>query len=214
MPILTKLLLSTGLCIPFLHAEVQPVNIVLNDAVTSYSVPAGKTLIMENFIWALESGTNAQTIIISPSPNPAATGSFQLRFGAESPDIWTPPRPLRLVGGPGARVSILKTDFADWRNVLIMGLLVDNEDLYAANIDLKMKNAREIGDRLAADVKYSSPRPRITKVQSSKEEMAFLKDQTAKVKGTTSKTVDTVSVKTNEADTKFIRVAANARSQE
>lgn len=173
-------------------------NIVLNDAVTSYSVPAGKTLIMENLIWALESDATAQTINIVPSPVTAGTGSFLLKFGSESPDIWTPPRPLRLVGGPGARVSILFSAVgADWRNVMIMGLLVDNEDLYAAKIDTKMKNAHGTGDRLVADVKYSSPRPRITTVQSSKEEMAFAKDQTAKVKGTTSKTIDTVSVKTN-----------------
>ncbi len=119
---------------------------------------------------------------------------------------------MRVAGG--GQVRILKTQTADWRNVLIMGLLVDDEDLYAANIDTQMKNVREAGNRLVADLQYSSPRPRITKVQSGDENMSFTKDGTAEVTTTTSKTNDVVSVAKNGKDTQFIRVATVARSKE
>lgn len=184
-------------------------NIVLNDTTTGYSVPAGKTLIIENLIWPIEADYTTQTVYLRTS---GSADFFYLRFDAEKPDSWAPVRPMRLVGG--GQVRILKSGTADWRNVLIMGLLVDNEDLYAANIDTKMKNAREVGNALVADVKYSSPRPRITKVQSGDENMTFTKDETATVTTTSSKKGDVVSVKKNGKDTQFVRVAAVARSKE
>ena len=204
-----KSLLATVGSFTLLQAEVQPMNIVLDDTTTGYNVPAGKTLIIENLIWSIESGYTSQTVYFRTS---GSADFFYLSFNAEKPDTWAPVRPMRLIGG--GQVRILKTSAADWRNVLIMGLLVDNEDLYAATIDTKMKNAREVGNALVADVKYSSPRPRITKVQSGDENMTFTKDETAAVAATSSKKDDVVSVKKNGKDTQFVRVAAVARSKE
>lgn len=197
-----------------LQAEVTPVNIVLHDSNTSYSVPSGKTLIIEHFIWALEGDATAQTVNVRPANKPGGVGDFLLKFSTEEPDSWTPPRPIRLVGGSGASVSIIKSDFADWRNVMISGLLVDNEDLYAANIKSKLINPRTEGGKLMADVKYDSPRPRITTVESSDDLTGFSKDATASVSPTNSKTVDVAAVNEEGSDKKFVRVVAKARSKE
>ncbi|YCM42857.1 hypothetical protein V2O64_16230 [Verrucomicrobiaceae bacterium 227] len=209
MNIIPKALLTILGSLSLLQAEVQPVNLVLDDTTTAYNVPLGKTLIIENLVWALESDYTSQTLYMKVS---GSSDSFYLKFNTENPDSWAPVRPMRLVGG--GQVRILKTEAADWRNVLIMGLLVDDEDLYAANIDTKLKNPREVGNTLVADVKYSSPRPRITKVQSGDENMTFTRDETATVAATSSKKADLVSVKKNGKDTQFVRVAAVARSKE
>jgi hypothetical protein len=137
-----------------------------------------------------------------------------LKFDTENPDSWTPPRPIRLVGGSGATVSIVKTEFADWRNVMISGLLADNEDLYAANIDAELSNPRVEGGKLLADVKYASPRPRIAKVESSETLEDFEADATGRVEPTSAKTVDVAEVAADAPEKKFIRVAAKARAKE
>jgi hypothetical protein len=65
-----------------------------------------------------------------------------------------------------------------------------------------------------ADVKYDSPRPRITTVKSSDDLTGFAKDATASVSPINSKTVDVAAVKAEGSDKKFVRVVAKARSTE
>ena len=204
-----KFLMSFVASVSFLHAEVQPANIVLDDTTLIYNVPAGKTLIIENLIWSIESGYTRQIVSIKAN---GSNDFFYLRFDDTNPDTWAPVRPMRLTSG--GELRILNSGGADWRNVLIMGLLVDNEDLYAANIDTKMENAREVGDTMVADLKYSSPRPRITTVQSADENFTFTKDATAKLEGTSSKSADLVSVDKNGGNAQFMRVAVNHRSSQ
>ncbi len=193
-------------------AEVTPVNIVLHDDNNSYQIPAGKVLLIEHFIWALESNSTHQVVSIKPSNDLASVGSFLLKFTTEAPDMWTPPRPIRVIGGSGAQVSIIGDDDSavDWRNVMVVGLLVDPEDLYAKAIPSDLSNPRVEQGRLLADVKFASPRPRVTKVLSTEDLQGLEKDTAGQVVETESPSKAIVSVTADTAK-KFIAVEAVAR---
>ena len=164
--LLTLLILLAG---QTLRAEVDPVNIVLHDSNTTYSVPAGKVLIIEHFIWALEADSTHQSVAITPANAPVGVGSFQLKFTALAPDSWTYSRPIRVAGGSGADVHILKDDLVDWRDVMIVGLLVDYADLYAAAIDSNIESLMLAGDDLHLQIALASPRPAIVRTQRASE---------------------------------------------
>jgi len=206
------LALLTVASLGFAYADVQPVNIVLHDGSTSYAIPNGKVLIIEHFFWALESDSTSQTIQVRPAAFPNGVGAFLLKF-TDAPDSFTPPRPMRVVGGGGANVSILKGGAADWRDVMIMGLLVDPEDLYAVNLKPEYDNHRIEGGRYVVDAKFNSPRPRVTKVESSSDLQAFTADPSAEVQETTSPATATTSVVAN-SDRKFQKVVATTRETE
>lgn len=105
-------------------AEV--VNIVLHDAQPTYTVPIGKVLTIENFIWALESSSTHQFIGITPGNDPAGVGSFILKFDTDNPDMFTPGKPIRIIGDGAAGVEVLYTSAgANWRDVAILGYLQD-----------------------------------------------------------------------------------------
>lgn len=106
-------------------AAPEAVNIVLHDGDTQYVVPTGKVLTIENFIWALESDSTHQTLLIRPANYPAGIGSFLLKFSSTAPDMFTPERPIRIVGDGFAGVTVLNNGAADWRDVLITGTLRD-----------------------------------------------------------------------------------------
>ena len=126
--------------------------------------------------------------------------------------MWTPPRPIRVIGGSGAQVSIIGDDdsAADWRNVMVVGLLVDPEDLYAKAIPSDLSNPRVEQGRLLADVKFASPRPRVTKVLSTEDLQGLEKDTAGQVVETESPSKAIVSVTADTAK-KFIAVEAVAR---
>ena len=205
---LTMALLAT--LVP-VKAEVTPVNIVLDDDNNSYQIPAGKVLLIEHFIWALESNSTHQLVLIKPPNAPPSVGDFQLRF-PDAPQMWTPPRPIRVIGGSGAMIFIGGGDDSpiDWRNVMVVGLLVDPEDLYAKAIPSDLSNPRVEQGRLLADVKFASPRPRVTKVLSTEDLQGLEKDTAGQVTETESPSEAIVSVTADTAK-KFIAVEAIAR---
>lgn len=190
-------------------AGVEPVNIVLHDANLSYSIPEGKVLQIEHFIWALEPDATHQTINIKPANDPSGVGDFQLKFTSEAPDSWTPSRAIRIVGGSAASVSIINNGSADWRDVMIVGLLIDPEDLYAS-IATELLNPRMEGGRLVADVEYASARPRVVTIESSPDLVAFGEDPTGELVETTSPTTSIASVAA-VSDELFMRTKAGAR---
>gem|GEM_PF-1562452 len=198
------------LCLPA-QAEVEAVNIVLHDGGGTYTVPSKKVLIIEHFMWALEADSTSQRIAIQPTANPV--GDFALEFTAEKPDMFTPPRPIRLIAG--GRVSILKNGGVDWRNVMIVGLLVDNEDLYAAKIDSQINSCKVVGGRLMADASFDSPRPRITKVETTTalESFSFSNDTTSELAETSSPSRAVASAAAS-TQRKSLRVTARAREVE
>jgi hypothetical protein len=80
------------------QAAVVPVNIVLMDGSTSYSIPAGKVLQIEHLIWALEGDSTHQRVSIKPRDDPSAVGDFQLKFESTSPRIY-PEHPVGRLAG-------------------------------------------------------------------------------------------------------------------
>ena len=104
---------------------VEIANIVLHDASGSYIVPVGKVLVVEHFIWALESDSTTQRLVIRPANNPVGVGDFALDFNATTPDMFTPERPIRILGDGIAGIFIIKNVNVDWRDVLIVGTLKD-----------------------------------------------------------------------------------------
>ncbi|MEN8254989.1 MAG: hypothetical protein ABFR33_05915 [Verrucomicrobiota bacterium] len=146
------------------YAEVVPVNILLYDDNSSYSIPAGKTLIIEHFIWALEADSTHQNVSIKPANHPVGMGSFLLKFSVTAPDSWTPSRPIKIVGGSGATISIL-SGAADWRDVMIVGMLVDQADLYAAAIHNELESPQLAGGNFQFDVVLASPRPVVVQTE-------------------------------------------------
>jgi hypothetical protein len=114
---------TTGRAISATPVEV--VNITLHDGQTSYVVPTGKVLTIENFIWALESSATHQSISITPGGVPSGVGNFQLKFSATQPDMFSPERPIKLVGDGLARVEIFINSVVDWRDVVVIGTLKD-----------------------------------------------------------------------------------------
>jgi len=97
--------------------------------------------------------------------------------------------------------------------VSFLGLLIDSTDLYAAAIPLELQNPRVSEGRLLADAKASSPRPRVLKIESSKDLVSFGTDGTSRVMGTTDPRRAVVSIDAG-ADKKFMRAQAIARTGE
>lgn len=205
--IATAALLSTTSAL----ATVQPVNIVLHDGNLSYSIPTGKVLQIEHLIWALESDSTHQVISIKPVNDPTGVGDFQLKFTTDAPDSYTPTRPIRVVGGSGAQVSIINNGLADWRDVMIVGLLIDPEDLYA-DISTELLDPRMEDGRLVADLQYASPRPRVVSIESSPDLLAYTEDPTAVLSETTSPSLSIASISASH-DQRFMRAKAIARMQ-
>jgi hypothetical protein len=208
--ILTSLLILFSL--QSLPAVVQTFNQVLHDSSNSYTVPAGKVLIIEHFIWALEGDSTHQVISIRPNNDPAGVGDFLLKFSTDTPDSYTPPRPIRLAAG-GIVMILYNPSGADWRDVLVIGLLVDEEDQYAANIDTQLRDVQVDGERLLAQATFASPRPRVVRVESSTQLSGFDKDPEAAVEETLDPKLAVVSVPKNP-DKTFMRVETVARNKE
>ena len=109
----------------FVLAPVESVNITLHDGAPSYVVPSGKVLFIEQFIWALESSTTHQRVVVNAENRPAGMGDLALKFDSTQPDTWAPVRPIRVVGDGTSGVHILSNGAADWRDVVVFGYLQD-----------------------------------------------------------------------------------------
>ena len=112
------------------RADVEAVNVILRtEAQTRYTVPAGKILIIESVIWALDPDSTLERLVISPANRPPGFGDLQINNPDENDNIFAPIRPIRLIGGGNASISINPL----WNDLMISGLLVDQEDLSACD---------------------------------------------------------------------------------
>jgi hypothetical protein len=107
-----------------LLGATESVNITLHDGQGSYVVPTGKVLHIEHFIWALESATH-QWVRIAPANQVPGVGDVTLKFGLGDDEIYSPTRPIRVVGDGNAGVSVLNNGAADWKDVVIVGYLTN-----------------------------------------------------------------------------------------
>ncbi len=104
----------------------ETVNITLHDGQPNYIVPSGKVLHIEHFIWALESGSTHQSVVIIPANEPAGVGDLLLSFSGSGENIWTPERPIRVLADGFAGLRILNNSVVDWRDVTVVGYLTNS----------------------------------------------------------------------------------------
>ena len=210
IPSLLAFSFASALLVIPARADVTAVNINLDDTNPSYTVPAGKVLLLEHLLWRLEPDNSSQRISFR---FPGAGNVHQQIFSSEEPDITSYARPLRL--SAGVSVSTLKNSAgADWRDVTLIGLLVDPEDLYAAKIPFDLDGSlNSEGTAVAAAAKFSSPRPRAVKVVSSTNLEDFTEEEAATVTETADPSIAMVSAPVSGARS-FVSLEAVAREVE
>ncbi len=176
----------------------------------TYTVPAGKVLIIE----AVRVERHPQP----PSIQLSARISYKLSNGSSSVTfIEDFPLPGAYNGGWHHLTNKIRLrandeiDPPELTQYRILGLLVDEADLYAANLPVKLDNTRVAGNRLMADAKVASPRPHKLTVQSSPDLTGFAKDATATVTPTATTGTSVVSIDKGSSGQKFLRVSAKTR---
>lgn len=152
-------------------AAVQPVVLFINGIITSYTVPTGKVLLIEQLSgWAAGNTPISPRIIVQTKiVNIANGGTLTTDWGfavTDKSQTVTLTRPLRIPAG-----GIVGIDYSGniaYNEVHMMGLLIDAADLYAANIGGSVERVALAGGELGATVALASPRPaRITSSTSS-----------------------------------------------
>jgi hypothetical protein len=126
-----------------------------NDA--DYIVPTGKVLLIEHVIAYLQNSSSVVVTIAAPAenkPNQTVTAGWQ--FSASGQTV-TLARPLR--ASAGSAINAVPNYVPNPGTIYIQGLLVDQADLYAANLDMKVDGVALAGNRLIEEVQLSSARP-------------------------------------------------------
>ncbi len=201
----------------FLKAEVIPVTLVTGrgegspDGVpSSYTVPAGKVLIVESVQYQNSGGSLGIPDQLSVKfretfDNASLSRSVFIDLGANrSFQQHYFDTPIRLKAGSALQSNRIQ-GFYIWR-----GLLADRDDLFA-KLDVQLDETKVEGSRLMANAKVSSPRPYRLKVESSSDLKTFAKDESAIVTSSPNPKLARVSVATEEKDEKYLRVVAQVR---
>ncbi|MEM9080095.1 MAG: hypothetical protein AAGC74_05320 [Verrucomicrobiota bacterium] len=216
MKTISTLLAATLLMTSSLHSEVQQFNIWLssnNDAgvPTSYSIPAGKIFIVEEVSFFASSPFPGSTQIrcLRNADNVPVASFFNITIkdSFSNGAVVALENPIRLKAGE--RLDIPNN--GTYTSAVYFGLLIDEADLYAQNIPVELSNPRLNGSQLLADAKFASPRPRITKIESSTNLDTITPDPTGIETPTVEKNTSLVAVDTNSSDKKFLRASAVAR---
>jgi len=199
-------------------AEVVPVTILTgrgtgspDGAPASYTVPAGKVLVVEGVQYRPPTGTTPTAINVMFNITPENFGTTQTVFvyvgEYERFKRYTFDPPMRLAAGDRLN-SNATTGYYLW-----FGLLVDQADLFAS-LDVELQNPRVESGKLIADAKVSSPRPRRITAKTSDgllDEGSFQPDPSATVARGSSTSHDVITVDLGESDRMFLRASAVAR---
>lgn len=172
---------------------------------TSYTIPNGKVYILEA-VSTEGSASDTQVRVTRSAANIAADEFFNITVNSSyssGETIWLPNK-LRLKAGEKLHLPNNGTFFV----CHYFGILIDEADLYAANLPVELNNPRVDGSQLMADAKVRSPRPHKLVVQTSEDMSAFGVDATAQVTATVNTGESTVSVDKGTTGKKFMRVMA------
>ncbi|HEV3410159.1 MAG TPA: hypothetical protein VG095_07685, partial [Chthoniobacterales bacterium] len=123
-------------------------------------VPAGKVLLIEHLITYFQTASTVVVEIAAPAENKAnelVTTGWQ--FNTVNRQTYTLARPLR--ANAGSAVKALPNNVPNNGEIYVEGLLVDQADLYAANLDVKVEGVSLAQGRLTETVRLTSPRPAI-----------------------------------------------------
>jgi len=180
---------------------------------SSYTIPSGKVYILEAVHLIKASGTPSPSTTQIRVSRKANNGSFAAYFTITIKDtfeggtVWLPNK-LRLKGGE--RLYIPTN--ASYGACRYFGILMDEADLYAANLPVELINPRLSGGKLMADAKVASPRPHKIIIQSATTDLsAFIYDPTGETTPTADPRTSVVSVDQGAVGKKFIRVMAKTR---
>lgn len=92
----------------------------------------------------------------------------------------------------------------------IIGVLVDEEDLFVAKLDVELGKLKVENEKFVTEATVLSARPHKLIVESSEDLITFEEDPTALVESTDESGKSIISVATEDLDKKFVRVRAQA----
>ena len=102
------------------------VNFPLQDFDEEYTIPDGKVLVIEHVFQDLEQDSDDDETRILYVPEMTQLGYFMKETLDTGEDLhYGYPRPVRIVGGPGASVGILTQPGVDWKDLWVFGYLRD-----------------------------------------------------------------------------------------
>ena len=209
------LVMISYLLAPAAPAEVEPCIVVLLTSgggfPIEYTIPTGKVFIIEAVRNLGHTSGPTQANISYGATHPVAVGSLGWTFDVSTDFISDDPAFVQGKFRLPAEAK-LKVPTNGAFQATYMGLLVDQADLYAAQIPADLSDPRIEGLTLVADARFRSPRPRIVWAQSTENLDQFEDDPSGQVTRKTDPSVDVVAVDAN-AEKKFLRAEAVARSQ-
>jgi hypothetical protein len=198
----------------------QRVNLMVSEDGTSsspviYTVPNGKVLIIDalslNNTTGIGMPASSQISLIVNYDNSSLVALETITVSDTYVDArWIfLTQKIHLKAGDGFRSPLPGGSIS----ARIMGTLIDEADLFAANLPVELLNPRLSGSKLMADAKVASPRPHKITVQSSPDLTGFVEDGSSEVTATTTTGTSVVSVDKGSTGKKFIRVTASTRGK-
>jgi hypothetical protein len=197
------------------HGEVRVVVLSFGPSTPNYVVPAGKVLLIEHISAYYGNSTGGTfdkviiTIAASAENLTGTTTTVPWSFSTSNPNQSIHlERPLRAAAG--SSVNILDTATGAAKFVDLQGLLLDQVDLYAANLGIELQGVSVADQRLTAEVKLATSRPAVVISTVSNDLRTWITNLTQIVSPKEAATFD-VSTSIGPRETrKFMRVAAKA----
>ena len=195
------------------QAAVRVVTFSFSAATADYTVPAGKVLLIEHVsaFYGNSSGGTFNKVVLSIASttenNPLATTTSQWSFNTADPyQIINLDRPLRLTAGD--KLNIFDTFTGAAKEVEIQGLLIDQADLYAANLDLELEGVSVANQKLTATVRLASARPALLRSTTSPDLQSWVENLTQIVTPQADRSLFDVSTGLAMDTKKFLEVSA------
>lgn len=197
-------------------AEVKAVALFFNTALTNYTVPAGKVLLIEHLsaTYANNTPPTPRIIVQTKILNIVNNGVLTSQWGYRVADKWesvTLARPLRIPAG--GDLGIYYASDAGYNEVRMLGLLIDASDLYAANLEGDTTGAAVADGMLMAKVTLADARPARIASATSRDLAGWSANATGTKQRDANPRQWTVGTKA-EGATKFLSVTAKAPEQQ
>ena len=212
------LVVGATLITPDLKAAVQPIAISISPgspatSLHNYTVPQGKVLLVEHCSASFaDNNPPTPRIVLETGGMPVQNGANAImRFGFRVADRFDAVHlspPLKLAAG--GTLTIYSAGDAGYNNVRLLGLLVDEADLYAANVDLELEAIGIQRGTFLARATVDSPRPVTLRSETSTPLGDWEPNATEKIQATEKRSEYLISTDA-DADQKFLRAKATTR---
>ncbi|MDQ6913739.1 MAG: hypothetical protein M3119_06860 [Verrucomicrobiota bacterium] len=192
------------------RASAKVVILAFAAATPDYVVPAGKVLLIEE-ISPYYSGSFTKVVVTIAAVGENLQGTVTVPYSfstSNANQLIQLTRPLRAAAG--SLVNILDTDSGTAQIVRIQGLLIDQADLYAANLGIDLKAVGVANETLTATVELATSRPAILSSTTSLNLQNWVENLTQIVYQHTSQVYDVSTAIEGGDAKKFLRVSAKA----